>query len=401
MEENMKKIVVTLCFASFLQANAQTNPKPGFVITNANDTIYGMIDYRSDAKNAYECLFMKDGDAKYRSYSPDELSGYRFTDNGIFYVTRTFPLEGKDKTFFAEFLLQGGVSLFRHKENDTDYYYMVDETGKVATVKNTGVMAASPAEVDKAKRDALREASQMFALSSKAQEALWEKQINAVNLTKITRDYDMEYCTESGDCVQFQYDQKASQSIQVKFRLQVSCGIGLNSLEPTGNAYDKENNQTMTAFVPQLGIGVDFLFPRSKQHWSLQALAIIGRWNLSKKMRDLYYSDEETSSMKYWNVEGQVGAAYHFSPKQNISPVARAGLVIDQAISPSIDRLVGYHVGKGANDIHTAYGFYLGAGVDMAAGSHLFRLTAEYKWSRASFSGLNSSYIALCAGIRL
>ena len=143
MEENMKKIVVTLCFASFLQANAQTNPKPGFVITNANDTIYGMIDYRSDAKNAYECLFMKDGDAKYRSYSPDELSGYRFTDNGIFYVTRTFPLEGKDKTFFAEFLLQGGVSLFRHKENDTDYYYMVDETGKVATVKNTGVMAAS------------------------------------------------------------------------------------------------------------------------------------------------------------------------------------------------------------------------------------------------------------------
>lgn len=397
----MRRILLFICFASLSQANAQTNPKPGFIITNANDTIYGMIDYRSDAKNAYECQFQKEGDAKYRSYSLEELKGYRFTDNGIFYVKRTFPVEGKDKTIFAEFLLQGGVSLFHHKENDTDYYYLVDEKGKVATVKDTGVTVGSPVEVDRAKRNTLKEASQIFAQSSKAQKALWEKEINAVNLTKITRDYDMECCMESGDCVQFQYDQKASQSIQVRLRLQVSCGIGINSLEPTRNAYDKENNQTMMAFVPQLGIGADFLFPRSGQHFSLQVLAIVGRWNLSKEMRDLYYSGEETSSMKYWNIEGEFGAVYHFRPKKKLSPVARAGLVIDQAISPSIDRLVGYHVGKGANDIHAAYGFYLGAGVDMLACGHVLRLTAEYKWSRASFSGLNSSYIALCAGFRI
>jgi opacity protein-like surface antigen len=55
----------------------------------------------------------------------------------------------------------------------------------------------------------------------------------------------------------------------------------------------------------------------------------------------------------------------------------------------------------GLNDIHTAFGFYIGAGADVAIGSNLLRLTAEYKWSRASFSGLNSSYLALCAGIRL
>ena len=174
-------IAVFFVLHPFMNAGAQTNPKPGFIITNENDTIYGTIDYCSDAKNAYECLFLKEGETAYRSYSPAELKGYRFTDNGIYYVTRTFHVEGTDKTFFAEFLLQGGVSLFRHKENDTDYYYMVDETGKVATVKDTGVMAASPAEVDRAKRNTLREASQIFAKSNKAQEHLWKKAINAEN----------------------------------------------------------------------------------------------------------------------------------------------------------------------------------------------------------------------------
>jgi hypothetical protein len=33
---------------------AQLNPKPGFVITNQNDTIYGTIDYLSDKKCAHE-----------------------------------------------------------------------------------------------------------------------------------------------------------------------------------------------------------------------------------------------------------------------------------------------------------------------------------------------------------
>lgn len=383
-----------------MNASAQMNPKPGFIITNENDTIFGTIDYRSDAKNAYECLFQKEGETTFRSYSPKELKGYRFTDNGIYYVTRTFPVDGQNKEFFAEFLLKGGVSLFRHKENDTDYYYMVDETGKVATVKDTGVMAASPAEVDRAKRNTLREASQIFAKSSKAQDHLWKKAINAENLTKITRDYDMEYCTDSGDCVQFQYDQKATQSIQVRLRLQASCGIGINSLEPTRNAYDKENNQTMTALVPQIGIGADFLFPRSEQHWSLQFLAIVGYWNLSKEMRDLYNSKEDTSSLKYWNIEGQIGGVYHFCPKKKVSPIVRGGLVIDQALSPSVEHLIGYYVGDGLNELNTCYGFYLGAGIDMPVGSHLLRLSADYKWSRSSFSGLNSSCIAICAGIR-
>ena len=399
----MKKfVVIIVCMAFMQQATAQTNPKPGFIITNANDTIYGTIDYRSDSKNAYECLFKKDGESEYKSFHPEEISGYRFTDDGIFYVTRTFPVDGTEKTFFAEYLLKGGVSLYHHKENDTDYHYLVGEDGKVATVKTDGVMAASPKEADQTKRAALREASQMFALSSKARQALWNKDINSQNLTDITRDYDMEYCKDSGDCVQFQYDSKKARSILVKLRLQASLGLGINVLEPTEYAYDKDHNQTMSGFVPQIGVGADFLFPRGSQHWSLQALVLASWWNLSKEMRDFYYSKEgEVSSLKFLNIEGQFGVTYSFTPKNRISPVVRGGLVADQPISAKMENLDAYHVGKGTDNIHTAYGFYLGAGMDIQVGRNVLRVATDYKWSRASFSGLNSNYLAISAGIRL
>ena len=117
---------------------AQLNPKQGYVITNQNDTIYGTIDYLSDTKCANECRFKPDGEAAYKVYKPGDISAYRFADNGVFYITKTFAVEGQEKTFFAEYLLQGGVSLFQHREGGCVYYFFIDENGKVATAKNDG-----------------------------------------------------------------------------------------------------------------------------------------------------------------------------------------------------------------------------------------------------------------------
>ena len=380
-------IVTSLTFV-FLEVSAQINPMQGYIITNEGDTIHGTIDYRSDARNAQECHFMAAGGQEYKLYAPTDIKGYRFAEDGIYYVTRTFPVDGVDKTFFAEYLLQGGVSLYRHRENDTDYYFFIGEDGRVGTVKNDGVLLSAPKEADKAKREALREASQIFAKSSKAQRDLWMREITAENLTKVTRDYDMEYCTAAGDCVQFRYDSKKSRSLQAKLRFQAALGLGINTLEPTKDAYDNENNQTMTALVPQIGIGADILFPRSTKHWSIQALVLLSK-------------EGEISELKYLNMEIELGATYSFKPENRLSPVIRGGLAVEQSISPTIKNLIGYHVGKGVESIHAAVGFYLGAGTDIALGTHQFRLAAEYKWTHSDFSGLNSNYIALCAGIRL
>ena len=398
---NKQLSFLLLFLLSLTTTFAQVNPQRGYVITNQNDTISGTIDYLSDAKNAYECHFKADGENQYKTYQPGDVRAYRFTDNGIFYITKTLTVDGEQKTFFAEYLLQGGVSLFHHKEKGNDYYYLIDEDGKTGIVKNDGVISGTPQEVDRKKRAALREASQLLVKSSKAQSDLWKKDITSENLTTIVRDYDMEYCTAAGDCVLFRYNSKKSRSIGTKIRLQVAAGLGTVKLSPTANAYDTED-VAMKTFTPQIGAGIDFFFPRASKHWSLQLLGVVSKWSMSKDILE-FFNDKKmsTAELKFIDLELQVGAAYSFMPESNISPVLRGGLVVDQPVAISMKHLNSFHVGKGENSITAAVGFYIGAGADIPFLRHKLRLTAEYKRTHSNFSGLTINNLAVSAGIRL
>ena len=411
-KELLKCSVLAFCLMLPAMLHAQLNPKQGFVITNQNDTVRGTIDYLSDSKCAYECRFKPDGESEYKTYRPGDISAYRFADNGVFYVTKTFAVDGEQKTFFAEYLLQGGVSLFHHKEADIDYYYFVnDEDGKVAVAKNDGnSVQYSYADLTKKgrvskKRAALGEVTQIFAKSNKALHDLWVKDINAENLTQITHDYDMEYCRAAGDCVQFRYSEKASRSIEAKLRLQAGIGMGWNKLEGlVSNSSPASficNDVTMNTIVPRVGLGADFLFPRSNKHWSLQVLALVSRWSMSDEYYARIYDDNTREiSLKYWDFGIQAGPAYSFSPDSNFSPVIRGGLAADIPFSikkSNLDCLL-FDIDDA---VTPGLGFYVGAGVDIAIQKHVLRLTAEYQWTRSSNDGANFTHVGICAGIRL
>jgi len=84
----MKKALLILCsFILLLSANAQSNFKPGYLITNDNDTVYGFVDYRTDQMNAEMCRFRQANDDKTQIYSPEQINGYRFIEEGKFYVS--------------------------------------------------------------------------------------------------------------------------------------------------------------------------------------------------------------------------------------------------------------------------------------------------------------------------
>ena len=385
---------------------AQLNPKQGYVITNQNDTIYGTIDYLSDTKCANECHFQANGETEYKVYLPGEISAYRFADNGVFYVTKTFEVEGKPETFFAEYLLQGGISLFHHKRAGIDYYYFIDEEGKVASIKKDtpreDAAYIANSERNANKRAALREVSQMFANSEKALHDFWVKDFTAKNLTQITHDYDMEYCTSAGDCVIFRHNEKATRSLIVKFRIQAGIGMGTNVLGPINYVYDL-GDLTMKAVVPQLGIGLDFLLPRTSKNWSAQALFLISKWSMSEEYNE--YKDERmkrTAELKYMDLELQLGAVYNFLPDSKFSPILRGGITGDYPMSISKENMRTYIFGEdgGVTPEYINYGFYIGAGIDIAIKKHVLRIDAEYK--RLSNDGIRTnSCFSINAGIRL
>ncbi len=105
---NYLKICAILLFIPFTETIAQSDFRDGYIVSTHNDTIYGKIDYRSNAKNYESCLFMKNDIIT--EYSPTQIVGYGFVNDKFFSSAIVEKL-------FVEVLVYGKISLFRLKYN--------------------------------------------------------------------------------------------------------------------------------------------------------------------------------------------------------------------------------------------------------------------------------------------
>lgn len=65
-----KTVILSSLLLVATAAVAKVNPQKGYIVTNHNDTIHGVIDYRGDSKNAYICMFRADEEQASRSTRP-------------------------------------------------------------------------------------------------------------------------------------------------------------------------------------------------------------------------------------------------------------------------------------------------------------------------------------------
>ena len=119
----MKAKKTVLCAFLFLSItlHAQTDFKPGFIINNSNDTIYGMIDYRGSLLMGHTCTF-KTSDNAITNYFPNDILGYRFID-GKYFVSRE--IEGQ--RVFLEYLIKGMLNIYHLRDKDGDHYFLDKE----------------------------------------------------------------------------------------------------------------------------------------------------------------------------------------------------------------------------------------------------------------------------------
>lgn len=412
MKHLLRLAILTCLCCSALTAASQVNPKKGYVITNAGDTIHGNIDYRTDTRNCQECLFQAEGTGAFVSYKPDDIRGYRFANDGVYYVSRTFPVEGTDIRMFAEYIIQGGVSLFYYKHHGQDYYYFVDEQGEIAPMHVPNLNRLSTEEERAAKRDAMLPASQMLARSTEATKALWKSDFSRQSLTQITREYDEKYCTQWGDCIQFQYDEQTIRTALFKgFR--VEAGLLLGKVRLEGEYFNSSGYQPrtekLTLLCPHVSVGFDVAFPRLSR--GLTAQVMLGYTYLKGKNPDAewaYKNGREQSldhGMTSSDINAELGLAYGLMPGSKVSPVVRAGAIIDYLTGISTENLERYfiHTKEMTHTGMVLIGYYAGAGADFALGRHTVRLTAQLCRNGFFFSNCGIKFLApeLRVGIRL
>lgn len=372
----MKTLVTCIgLLFSAISMTAQTNPQPGYIITNENDTIRGTIDYLTDFWNMYTCHFRADGAHDFQKYKPGEISGYRLTNTGIFYVTRTFVVGHKEQTIFAEYLLKGGVSLYYARDAHTQYYYWVDEDGKVARMAYDGEKASMSADENTYRKKMIVEVSQMLRKSPDAQKRLWKTNYSSTDLVDLTREYDEAYCTDAGECVQFVFDSKKKYGLKVSFRIE--AGVDFNTVR--NKHYTGENWIETSCTTPYLGIGADFLIPRFSKSLSLETLLTVNKKSGSEEEID-YLQKVTAMHFEYYDLAWQLGLNYKFLPQRRVSPFIRGGFALNEMFGIETENMDHYKIGHNDQDFRTrlGMGFYIGVGTDIAIGSHSLRIVANY-----------------------
>ena len=399
----MKKSVFFLLLLSMMsmEAVAQVNPQKGYVITNENDTIYGTIDYQTDVQNVKVCLFQKAGESEYKSLGPGDIKAYRLADNGIYYVSRLFTGvdEGEqNELLFAEFLLQGGVSLYRYYYDTYNYFGFVDSDGKEVIMRDDKLNEDLSSYNHKlqARRQKVQEVNAVMSKDNTIADRLWKMDLTSEDLTRMVMRYDEQYCTEEGDCVLFRYDKEKTATVRHRFYVGIGlCYVSYDSpSHDIGRAYSTVFSEySYSGIAPTFFIGGDFLFPRFSR--SLYAQAELC-YTPHRYKSDEVSRNGEHPEMTLNEIAARVGLSYVFCPDSRIKPFLKGGLNfswnanmkeknVDYKFKMDYDSQVSYGTGDLEYSKGAGAGIYLGAGIDI---SHI-RISALWKKAFGGKDGLN------------
>ncbi|MDP2724619.1 MAG: hypothetical protein Q8O72_17930 [Bacteroidales bacterium] len=299
------KTIVLLLFALIIlpRLNAQKVFKEGYVLLSESDTVFGKIEDRNYNYNSLNCNFYAADSNSLITYTPQDIFGYRF-DNGKFYISKTFELDGKDTTLFMEYLINAELDFYfvQTKGLDNRYFVSTDSTPLKELKYSKHIVTIDGQLVEKESKAYAHLLSYLTG-----QKAEFEEDIQNINqpthkkLIRFGEEYNKAVCP-GGICIVYE------KQVKIKMLLEVSAGVKLVAL----HASDYEN--PVGSFF-----GVSFLF--NNPRFSERGYFGIG----FIKESDLELITEKNTT--YHNFMIPVSYGY-ISPAKGLSPCFSVGLNI-------------------------------------------------------------------------
>lgn len=314
-------IVLLLLLIEFIiiPIYSQSNYLPGYIISNSNDTTKGFI--QKIRSGSTKCYFKKESNDKEIEYSPQDISSYRFVDNGKFYVSRIAPFQDGEKRVFLEFLIKGKANIFFIREN-IDHYFIETDNNKLMelseypeTVKDSmGVMWVKPTKY---------KGKLLYMLSDcpEIQKDIESMELQATPLINLAKKYHKIVCNNESCII---YERKSQ---PVKVHSSFEAGMNFSHLY-------NEVALINTNFSPCMQIGYkmevdNFIY--SAEQLSFQTGLILQQFNRFVLYRDgsglnWLTKDTLTSSLQSLKIKIPATVIYTF-PLQKIKPYIGLGIM--------------------------------------------------------------------------
>jgi hypothetical protein len=331
---------VNLCIILFLCLNdlsAQTNFRPGFVITNENDTLRGLINYKGDGGIEQKCDFKKSEGSEVKVFYPSDIKEFSFKD-GNYYVSKKIKSNGAQNQLFLENLVHGMADLYCYKDGANPHYFIEKSNGQWFELTN----AQSYAYTD-GKEHVYGVNMYVGVLRYAFSDC--PKIFGTIDVTSLD-DYSMinvikKYNDYVGGVEKSIVYKKQGPSVIVKFAPFVS--INPSSLK-FNDTYSYQVIHNKIANSPSFGLMVNTTFPRINKQLSLQVSGEYGKSNFYGTGISPANQGPEETSIDLTSIKGRAGIKYTY-PKGIIRPslmlggnilwnTNKEGSIIDHAQNP-------------------------------------------------------------------
>ncbi|MFO7368971.1 MAG: hypothetical protein R6X09_01735 [Bacteroidales bacterium] len=215
MIRNLTIVTLFLLF-SLASVYAQSKWKPGMVIQHKGDTLPGLIEENSLVVHHRYCFFKYDTGKVVRKFTPDQITGYRFTD-GNFFVSKPVKFKDEEELMFLQFIVKGKANLYFYR-GESDRYF-IEKDDQLVELQN------SLREVVAGNRKLLQERKEYVGmLSVLMQDAgmydeIQKTDLGEKSLINITREYHNRICKDEA-CVIYE-----KQRIPAEINVGVSFGV--------------------------------------------------------------------------------------------------------------------------------------------------------------------------------
>ncbi len=301
-----------------IKLSGQTDFRPGCVITNENDTLHGLIDYRGDARNARRCDFRESMTAPVREFLPFSIQGYRFGDKGKYYVSKKVTTDKGEVELFMEFLVNGISDLYYYSDGFNFHYYLEKIDGQIFELTNE----EKKFSVDG--RDYIGDSKRYVGLLKYAFSDcpqlfpdINNSRMEDRSLINITRKYH-DYVCDDQQCIIYE-----KQLPVVKVRFSPFVSMNNATLKLTDSPFP--NMRFNNTFFPTYGIGINTSMPRVNEKIYFQCSGEMGKGYLYGSGHDDSNNNFSELHIHPTFLVGKVGFKYCY-PKGKVRPTLMAGV---------------------------------------------------------------------------
>lgn len=220
---------------------AQSDFRPGFVVTLQGDTINGLINFRGDKGNTKSCIFKNEVNSKKVTYTPGQIKSYQFFE-GKCYVSGVYMNFEVKEPIFLEYLIKGSVNIFYYQDDVKDHYFVVKDTTMIeldhhdrltGNAEDDALILAKPEKYREQLKLLLQDQPSLFSYIDKI--GCYKK-----DLVLMTQKYqNLSHPSQES----IQYKQRTGGGVKFKFGILSSAGLShLGS--PPYNMYISDYDET-------------------------------------------------------------------------------------------------------------------------------------------------------------